>query len=94
MPRAKRWKRRRSPDNLAPEVYDSLSKIWLTIRAVRELNRRNKEENRAKRKPVVLSPEIPNTSIVRFARQGGPDLTDLRGVRSAARSQHINISLR
>ena len=87
MSRAKRWKRRRrarnEPNNFAPEVYDSLPNISLTIRAVRELNRRNKE-SRTERK-LVIDPEIP-TSIAHFARQGGPDLTDLRGVRAAVLS--------
>ncbi|KAI1390445.1 uncharacterized protein F4822DRAFT_443306 [Hypoxylon trugodes] len=63
------------PDNFPPEFYDSLDKIFLTERALREFDRRN-TLNPAGRKEQYSEP-LP--SLARFSRQGGPDTTDLRG---------------
>lgn len=64
------------PSNFPPEFYDKLSKIWLTPRALRELDRRN---GSLTPKPTVrLGSRVPEPA--RFARGGGPDLSDLRGV--------------
>ncbi|KAF2968830.1 hypothetical protein GQX73_g4727 [Xylaria multiplex] len=63
------------PDNFPPELYDSLDIIFLTKRALREFDRRN-NLNPAKRKKSYSEP-LP--SLARFSRQGGPDITDLRG---------------
>jgi phage-related protein len=55
-----------------------LSEVWLTRNALRELDRRNQQST-----PSALSeaqPLIP-LSLQKFARQGGPGLSDLRGVR-------------
>ena len=91
------------------EFWDNLSKIWLTKRALRELNRRNKQTAarlpkspyRQQHKLVTRSsvakwqedqrrtvpgedtvsdrsPGVRNIKI--FARHGGPDLSDLKGV--------------
>ena len=85
--------------------WDNLSKIWLTKRALKELNRRNKKPNkhspphRQNRRPLTRSllakwaegqksaSEILHSclendlkEVKRFARQGGPDTSDLRGV--------------
>ena len=90
--------------------WDSLSKIWLTKGALRELNRRNTQsassqprlQCRRARQPVTrnflaklkrnrrvvqsafdfLRHCEPGTSkdVKRFARNGGPDLSDLKGV--------------
>ena len=87
--------------------WDSLSKIWLTKSALRELNCRNSQPISSQprsqsRRPVTrnffaelkrsrrvtqsasdflrhLEPGI-SKDIKRFARNGGPDLSDLRGV--------------
>ncbi|KAJ2979093.1 hypothetical protein NUW58_g7294 [Xylaria curta] len=63
------------PDNFPPEFYNNLDKIFLTKRALQELDRRN-SLSPAKRKKTYSEP-LP--SLARFARQGGPDITDLRG---------------
>ncbi|SLM36805.1 hypothetical protein LPUS_06491 [Lasallia pustulata] len=69
-----------SAANFPPAFYDSLSKVWLTRRALRELDRRNqlKSSGRAPvRKPLRQSSN--RKDIQRFARHGGPELSDLRG---------------
>lgn len=74
----------RRPWNFCPEFYDNLSKIWLTPLALQELDRRNHEE--ALSNPVITQASIGppvgagTTDLARFARMGGPDLSDLRGV--------------
>ena len=59
--------------------WDGLDRIPLTKRALRELNRRNHpigtSRNAKSRSPWP-------TTIERFSRKGGPDLTDLRNVRN------------
>ncbi|CRG92463.1 hypothetical protein PISL3812_09524 [Talaromyces islandicus] len=65
-----------SGSQLPAAFWDNLSEVWLTRNALRELDRRNQQST-----PSVLSqaqPSIPLT-LERFARQGGPDLSDLRG---------------
>lgn len=68
---------------LPPAFWDNLSEFWLTSNALRELDRRNKQATanvapeRQFLKPVTRNEAKP---IQRFARQGGPDLSDLRGV--------------
>ena len=68
-----------------PEFWDGLSKIWLTRGALEELDRRTA------RRPSFPPPgpsgrDISHTAttreLARFAGHGGPDLSDLRGVRS------------
>ena len=78
--------RRRARFIYPPEVWDSLSKIWLTTDALRELNRRNKQNEsnlssqRLRARLTRLSVEDKFKSTKSFARHGGPDLSDLRGV--------------
>jgi hypothetical protein len=66
-------------------AWDSLSQIWLTSRALRELDRRNKEAFKASEGGRPPSgPSASKNSLVslsRFARGGGPDLRELRGVK-------------
>ncbi len=95
----------------AAAFWDNLSKIWLTKRALRELDRRNTQSapspprpsyQRRPHRPVTRRAlaELKNNcrptqsaadflchcaprclkDIKRFARHGGPDLSDLRGV--------------
>lgn len=81
------------PANFSPKFYDNLSKIWLTPRALRELNRRNEERppSKSKSKPTAgfVKPRgaklaalaklgVPELAL--FAAAGGPDLSDLKGV--------------
>lgn len=66
------------------EFYDSLSKVWLTRRALKELDRRTRRANSPQRPasaPRRVHPESTSKQIQRFARHGGPELHDLRGVR-------------
>ncbi|KAK0655285.1 hypothetical protein B0T16DRAFT_450998 [Cercophora newfieldiana] len=67
--------RARSSSNFSPEFWDNLSKVWLTPRALRELDRRND----ARPAPKPPSPAVYTTDLARFARRGGPDLRHLRG---------------
>lgn len=67
----------RSAWNYSPEFYNNLSKVWLTRRALRELDRRNNIQ--PPRKPTP--PVVYSTDLARFARHGGPELHHLRGVR-------------
>jgi len=90
------WKRTKRPFKSRQEAttayWDSLSKLWLTRRALRELNRRNGRTVC----PARTAPgsqldsstdraalEDCSDQIKRFARHGGPDLRDLIGVRLA-----------
>jgi hypothetical protein len=65
------------------EFYDSLSKVWLTRRALKELDRRTRQANSPQR-PASTPRRVTRSAsiqIQRIARDGGPDLRDLRGVR-------------
>ncbi|KAI9841528.1 MAG: hypothetical protein M1837_000629 [Sclerophora amabilis] len=86
------WKRAKKPFSSrqqATTVYwDSLSKLSLTRRALRESDRRNRRAARPAEPAFSGRPEwsrdltAPTDSakhIRRLARQGGPDLGDLRG---------------
>lgn len=62
--------------NFSPEFWDNLSKVWLTPRALRELDRRN--NIRLPTKPTTPE-EVYSKDLARYARHGGPDLQHLRG---------------
>jgi hypothetical protein len=65
------------------EFYDSLSKVWLTHRALKELNQRRRQAN-SPQQPASTPRRITRSALIqiqRIARDGGPDLGDLRGVR-------------
>ncbi|KAL9100361.1 MAG: hypothetical protein Q9163_004252 [Psora crenata] len=89
----KRVKRRRQSQEETNTVYwDSLSKLWLTRRALDELDRRNSPRASPVKPTVARSLDLGNTpgqlenlstQLKRFARHGGPDLRDLGGVSSA-----------
>lgn len=68
---AKRTDRRRFP----PAFWDNLSQVYLTSRALKEHERRNKTHASPKRK----APGVSFHNIAKFARHGGPDLGDIRG---------------
>ena len=68
-----------------PEFYDRLSKISLNPLALDELQRRTRIRRTFPSRPVSSSDSILRSitrrqDLVRFARHGGPDLCDLRGV--------------
>ncbi|KAL7792574.1 hypothetical protein V8C37DRAFT_402301 [Trichoderma ceciliae] len=78
------------PSNFPPEFYDNLSKVWLTPRALQELNWRNESLSLPKRtvdristedftEDLVLAARKGGPDLARFARTGGPDLSDLQG---------------
>lgn len=83
------------PSNFPPEFYDKLSRVWPTRRALRELDRRNK--NLPLSKPTAR-PRLPRSSkVATLAKQfgsnlssvaaaGGLDLSDLRGYQSPTSS--------
>lgn len=66
---------KRIKSNFPPQFWDRLSKVWLTPRALREKDRRNGVRPPA----TVLAASVVPTTLVRFARHGGPDLGHLRG---------------
>ena len=59
--------------------WDHLSTIHLTRRALRELNRRNNLRDSPAERALPAS-DSRLSDIIRFARQGGPDLSDIVGV--------------
>lgn len=77
--------------------WDTLSKAWLTRRALREFDRRNAARDREQthttdlgfwprnRSPIGVSQltAASRKNLKRFARRGGPSLTDLRNVSRA-----------
>ncbi|KAL8904075.1 MAG: hypothetical protein Q9207_003502 [Kuettlingeria erythrocarpa] len=84
-PAAKR-QRRQSPAS----YWDNLSRLWFSRRALEELNRRNHELAAATELATVPPPSVPCidttrianynlADIQRFARHGGPDLSDIKG---------------
>ena len=62
--------------------WDSLSKVWLPPRALHELDRRNRQSAT----PLERNGDKPrhlrslSKQLRTFAKDGGPDLCDLRGV--------------
>ena len=69
----------------SPAFYDSLSKVWLTRRALKELDRRTTQIKNELEKPGPTCWQeyqgyIWKKQLQRFARRGGPELSDLRGV--------------
>ncbi|KAI0399638.1 hypothetical protein F4802DRAFT_30220 [Xylaria palmicola] len=77
--------------NFTPEFYDNLSKVSLTSRAIRELDRRN-SNCPASSRTILTSPikrhrnakvtalgRLSSSKLALYAEDGGPDLSDLRG---------------
>ncbi|CAK7274446.1 hypothetical protein SEPCBS119000_006174 [Sporothrix epigloea] len=67
-----------------PEFYNRLSEVQFTHRVFDELQRRNRSRRSHPSRPVetslsILSGNCRHQDVARFARQGGPDLSDLRG---------------
>lgn len=87
------WKRAKRPFQSRQEAdtkyWDSLSEIPVTRRAVKQLNQRNRQKASLVRTGLIRRPDrsgepaaLKNCppQLKRFARHGGPDLRDLRGV--------------
>ncbi len=79
------------------KYWDTLSKVWLTPRALREFDRRNALQSREQKCTTILELWPQGSSSVAisqlsaaslkdlklFARRGGPNLKDLRNVSQA-----------
>ncbi|KAK1807977.1 hypothetical protein LTR12_017668 [Friedmanniomyces endolithicus] len=78
---AKRQKR--GSDNYPPEVWDKLSKITLTRKALREFDCRTREHRHPQaargQKTARRVLRSDTTRLQSFADKGGPDLSQLRG---------------
>jgi hypothetical protein len=100
-PLLKRQKRSHPTSGYQPPAafWDNLSKIWLTKRALREFDRRNSQLAPSPPRSLYRRPHGPVTrrtlkDIKRIASDGGPDLSDLRGVcvsriPAGAKADHI-----
>ena len=77
--------------------YDSLSKVWLTRRALKELDRRTGQVHRPQRPASASRHVYPIGTLLRqiqrFARHGGPELRDLRGVRPVSKARWLFLTL-
>lgn len=60
--------------------WDNLSRLWLTPRALRELDRRTVRPAPPARPDQTDLQDIDPEELRRFAKHGGPALGDLRGV--------------
>ncbi|KAG8407370.1 hypothetical protein J3458_020849 [Metarhizium acridum] len=69
------------PDIPPPRFWDDLSRIPLTRNAIRELNRRNRFSRDSQRYISPQNTSVAVSTVQRFARQGGPDLSNIRGCR-------------
>jgi len=98
-PRKKAKRHHQSQQETNTAYWDSLSKLWLTRRALDELDRRNSQRASPVRPTAARGLDLGNKSVQlknlskplkRFARHGGPDLRNLVGVSLA---QEISRSL-
>ncbi|KAH8646529.1 hypothetical protein BGZ61DRAFT_550181 [Ilyonectria robusta] len=83
-------RRQNQRDNFPPEFWDSLSKVWLTPRALREHDRQNNTSSLRFTAPEVYStaPEVYSADLARFARYSGPDLYHIYGHPEPRSSPH------
>ncbi|KAI0132845.1 hypothetical protein BJ170DRAFT_718998 [Xylariales sp. AK1849] len=87
------------PSNFPPTFYDNLSRIRLTRRALQELDRRNDnlpppkltaQQKHTEDFAVAVGKGGPD--LARFARTGGPDLSDLQGYPEPISTAHTMAS--
>lgn len=73
------------PRHRPPSFWNTLSKVRLSRAALREFDRRNKQETGQPCSNPITNVEYPQGGsrqrLKRSARRGGPDLSHLRGVR-------------
>lgn len=71
-------------DRAQRSYWDSLSRLWLTPSSLREFNRRNAllRTQASPNRDIAVSSKRNHIDITRFARRGGPDLSDMRQVYS------------
>ena len=97
------WKRRKRPFQSRQEAntayWDSLSKLWLSHRALNELKRRNRKTASPVWTAAVRRLDLggepdplknPSKQLNRFARHGGPDLRWLSLAQETSRSLLIS----
>ncbi|KAK0971960.1 hypothetical protein LTR54_017679 [Friedmanniomyces endolithicus] len=77
------FSQKRSSNNYPPDVWENLSKITLTRKALREFDRRTRENRPPQAARIQeTAPRLLRSAVRRlecFARNGGPDLSKLRG---------------
>ncbi|KAL9009255.1 MAG: hypothetical protein Q9173_005699 [Seirophora scorigena] len=89
-PASKRQKQRQT----IASFWDNLSRLWLTRRALEELGRRTSEPVSIERPvhPIIdkaTKKKFNLADLQRFARHGGPNLSDLRGYPSPTLSRSL-----
>ncbi|OAA40001.1 hypothetical protein NOR_05995 [Metarhizium rileyi] len=62
--------------NFSPTFWDNLTKVWLTRRALRELDRRNNLSGQPSERTGLV--DVLPDDLARFSRHGGPDLRHLQ----------------
>lgn len=72
------WHLLSNASNYNPSFYDTLSRVELTFLARKEVDRRKRKGQLSPIQWAIGCPQL--SDIDRFARQGGPDLSGLRGV--------------
>lgn len=82
--------------------WDNLSRVWLTHNALRELDRRNFQRTISEEEDLLVHPPANDflhycsaqdlREIKRYARRGGPDLCEIRGVCSETRLFELKLS--
>ena len=84
--------RRQARHAARDRYWNTLSKVWLTPRALREFDRRNAAQSSERTSNLKTRPntrslvDVSSLSetllkeLKRFARRGGPELADIRGV--------------
>jgi hypothetical protein len=82
---------------LPPEFWDNLSQLWLTKGALRELDRRNRLCSK-RLQPSQIRTHRPVTrnflaAIKLLAEKGGPNISDLRGVRTSNSNCLLKLTL-
>ena len=79
LPTSKRQKLKHQQENFPPSFWDSLSRLFLTSRSLREFDRRTVWPSLPKQPHLTGVAQIDSSKLVEFAKEGGPDLKDLRG---------------
>ncbi|KAL8784705.1 MAG: hypothetical protein Q9213_003801 [Squamulea squamosa] len=71
---------RQQPVNFPPSFWDNLSRLWLTVRALREFDRRTDWPAPCLQPDFTGAQQVDPVQIKLFAAEGGPRLEDLRSV--------------
>ena len=79
LPTSKRQKLKHQQENFPQSFWDSLSRLFLTTRSLREFDRRTAWPSLPKQPHLTGAAQIDSRKLVEFAKEGGPDLKDLRG---------------